>query len=175
MSAHPGIADVAVTSPLPGDVKLYVVLPGGVIPDPDGPEVAAVVEAVSEKKIRPLTDRVAVLPAEPYPLDYQFDYYLTSQQAGYAAAVEANVRQAAEAYEAWQVGKIGRDVVPDELIRLCRAAGVKRIAPVRVLERGGTGAAVAVEPLAFAVLAGSQIAQIPAGVDRVRFAGIEDE
>lgn len=175
LSAHPGIADVTATSPLPGDVKLYVVLTGGIIPDPTGPEITAVLEATSGKKVRPLTDRVAVLPAEAYPLDYQFDYYVTSLQAGYAAAIDVKVREAAAAYEAWQHGRIGRDIVPDELIRLCRAAGAKRIVPVRVLERDETGVAVATEPLAFTPLTGSQIARIPAGVDRVRFAGLEDE
>lgn len=173
-SARPGIADVAVDSPSPGVVHVYVLLEDGVIPDPDGPEIAAVVEALSAKKVRPLTDDVHVLPSSKVDHDYVLTYYLNTSQAGFVDVIDGGVRSAVKKYELWQTGKNGRDINPDELIRLCRVAGAKRIVPEKVT-RNALGEIVASEPLRFKVLAKGQVAYIPDVANRVFFGGLEDE
>jgi phage-related baseplate assembly protein len=156
-------------------VEVYVLLTGGVIPNPDGPEIADVTEAISGKKVRPLTDQVKVGPPEAVPLDYTVTYFITSQQAGFASAIDTDVRNANAAYGTWQKGKIGRDINPDELIRGCRAAGAKRVLLTRVLARDEDGNVTDSEPLAFTPLTRKQEVQIPDDYDRVIFGGVEDE
>lgn len=181
-SARPGIADVAVDSPNPGDVHLYILLDGGVIPEEDGPELADVRAAVSHEKVRPLTDHVLVKPGVPVELDYDFTYYITKQQAAYEDIIAANVKKAAAGYERWQTGKLGLDINPDELVRACRAAGAKRIEPRLIIKEivpGESGEeAQVVEtavPLAFTRLSRMQVAKIPERVGRVRSGGVEEE
>ena len=175
LSARPGIADVVVDSPVPGQVKVYVLLDGGTIPTPDGPEIAAVNAALSAKDVRPLTDQVEVLPPVASDLDYRVTWYLDSRAAGFHDVIAANMRQALAAYESWQTGKIGRDLNPDELIRLCRAAGAKRIVAELVLERDGDGNAVGTEPLAFQAVGKSGIVAIAADYERLYEGGVEDD
>lgn len=173
-SAHPGIADVAVDSPTPGRVHVYVLLENGVIPNPDGPEIAAVVDALSAKKVRPLTDDVHVLPCTKVDHDYVFTYYLSTTQAGFVEVLDEGIKAANRKYESWQRNKNGRDINPDELVRLTRAAGAKRIVAEKVT-RNATGEIITREPLQFKVLAKGQVAYIPDVASRVFFGGLEDE
>jgi phage-related baseplate assembly protein len=181
-SARPGIADVSPDSPSPGVVHLYILLDGGVIPDADGPEIKDVVSAVSGEKVRPLTDLTKVFPAIGVDVDFTFTYYLTKQQAAYADIISENVKKATANYETWQTRKIGRDVNPDELVRACRAAGVKRIEPYLITREttpgDGDGEEQSSEvqiPLQFMQLTKKQVARIPAREKRIIFGGVEEE
>ena len=171
LTAHPDIADVSCYSqPLlqPGDVNVMVLLSGGRIPDPEGPEIAAVKEMISGKKVRPLTDRVYVLPPETIEVDFRIQYYISEPQVAYAPSIDAMVKQAVSEYEKWQTEIIGRDLNPDELIRACKAAGAKRIVPELLDESGEV-----VERMKFRALTRQEVVRFAERDDRVVFAGVE--
>lgn len=57
-SANPDIADVFITSPSPGEVKIVPLMTGGEIPEEE--VLKDVLEACNDKTVRPLTDQVSV-------------------------------------------------------------------------------------------------------------------
>lgn len=119
------IADVIAASPVPGVVKLYVLMRDGTLA---GDEIKrAVLDACSADEVRPLTDQVFVEDAEIVPFDISFAYYIQSGGNKSAADIAAEVRQAVERYKVWQCGKLGRDINPDELREYLYHTGVKRI------------------------------------------------
>ena len=79
------------------------------------------------------------------PYDIAFTYY-TQTDAGISAAdLEAAVQKAVEEYTAWQCGKLGRDINPDELRKYLYRTGIKRIeltAPAFTELRDGSGKTV---------------------------------
>lgn len=119
------IADVIAASPVPGVVKLYVLMRDGTLA---GDEIKrAVLNACSADEVRPLTDQVFVEDAEIVPFDISFAYYIQSGGGKSAADIAAAVQQAVERYKAWQCAKLGRDINPDELREYLYHTGVKRI------------------------------------------------
>ena len=118
------IADVSVDSPAPGEVDVYPLLKGGVIP---GEEILALVrEKLNDRRIRPLTDKVSV--KAPASVTYNIDavYYIDRRDATEAAAIQTHAETAVREFIAWQKEKLGRDINPTELCYRLRAAGVKR-------------------------------------------------
>lgn len=122
-SVSPTITDVAVQSPNPGEVNVYVLTKDGL---PSQEILDAVDEHLNKKTIRPLTDLVHVLAptVEEYAVD--ISYYVNREDAVYAAQIVAAAEAAVNDYVTWQGEKIGRDLNPDELIQRLKAAGVKR-------------------------------------------------
>ena len=119
------IVDVVANSPVPGEVKIYVLMEGGTLA---GEEMKnKVLAACSEDTKRPLTDHVFVEDAEVVPFDINFTYYLQTGRTKSAAEVAAAVNEAVEQYKAWQCGKLGRDINPDELREYLYHTGIKRI------------------------------------------------
>jgi len=133
LTAHGNIYDVSVSGPEDrggerlGEVDVFVMLKGGGIPELDSPELEAVENVLNGEKIRPLTDKVNVLPINAQNVDYTLTWYITTEQATQFAAVQERIQKAVEAYEAWQTERIGRDINPDRLVQLCLAAGAKRV------------------------------------------------
>jgi len=160
LSAHSGISDISVVSPLPGVVNVFVMLKGGEIPDENGTEIKAVYDVLSDKKHRPLTDFLVVLPVNHEPLDYSFRWFITTEQAIFFSDISARIADAVKEYEAWQVERIGRDIIPDRLIRLCQAAGAKRIE---------------ISGLHFTNMDNSSVAHFIENPDRMQFGGVEGE
>jgi len=133
------IADVAVNSPAPGVVKIYVLMEGGT---PAGEEMKGkVLAACSADNVRPLTDYVLVEDAEIVPYEIAFTYYTPSDASISAADLSAAVIQAVANYISWQCGKLGRDINPSYLIGELMKTGVKRVeltAPVFIKLRDGS-------------------------------------
>ena len=119
------IVDVVANSPVPGEVKIYVLMEGGALAREE--MKSKVLAACSEDTKRPLTDHVFVEDAEVVPYDISFTYYLQSGRTRSAAEVAAAVSEAVEQYKAWQCGKLGRDINPDELREYLYHTGIKRI------------------------------------------------
>lgn len=119
MSASPGIADIAVTSPTPGDVNLYPLMSAGL---PDANILALVAARCSGEKVRPLSDQVAVLAPT------QIDYSITAQLVLYANvdadSVIAAANTAASAYAAHLAAGLGQDIVPSQIIAALSVTGV---------------------------------------------------
>nr|WP_325191488.1 baseplate J/gp47 family protein [uncultured Selenomonas sp.]DAV19478.1 MAG TPA: baseplate assembly protein [Caudoviricetes sp.] len=118
------ISDVSVDSPAPGEVDVYPLLKGGVIP---GEEVLSLVrEKLNNRRIRPLTDKVSVKVPESVKYDIEARYYIDRRDATEAAAIQTRAENAVQEFIAWQKEKLGRDINPTELYYRLRAAGVKR-------------------------------------------------
>ena len=119
------ISDVAVDSPTPGEVNVYVLLKGGVLPETE--MLTAVYKTLSADTIRPLTDNVSVLAPQVESYDVDISYWINLEDQTIAAQIVEAAEAAVEEYIAWQSSKIGLDINPDELIYRLKAAGVKRI------------------------------------------------
>lgn len=125
--AHQDICDASATSPSPGRVVLTVLCRGGRIPDPAGPECEAVRKKCSADMERPFTDEVVVGPPAAHAISYQVRWYLENERDAEFQAIEAALKKAVDDFDLRQRSELGLDVVPDDLISACRAAGAKRI------------------------------------------------
>ena len=124
-SVSSAIIDVAVTSPTPGVVNVYPLLESGDLP---GEELLGDVEAyLSADDIRPLTDEVHALAPTARNYAIKVDYWIFSEDQSRAEQIKADVEAAVEQYRLWQQGRIGRDILPDQLIRSVIAAGAARV------------------------------------------------
>lgn len=124
-SVSSAIIDVAVTSPTPGVVNVYPLLEGGEIP---GEELLDDVETyLSSDDIRPLTDEVHALAPTAQNYAIQVDYWIFSEDQSRGDQIKAAVNAAVEEYRLWQQARIGRDILPDQLIRGVIAAGAARV------------------------------------------------
>ena len=125
-SAHQDIADVSVFSPSAGQVKVIFILKDGVLPDAD--MINTVKNYLNDEKIRPLTDQVFVEAPTVVNYDIDFTYYILKDYEPLQAQIQEQVQQAVNDYVLWQKSKIGRDILPEELIsRLKAINGVYRI------------------------------------------------
>ena len=118
------ISDVFVTSENPGEVDVYPLLENGELP---GTEILEnVLEYLSAKNRRPLTDNVFVKC--PSTVDYEINlrYVIAESDAGNAAAITAKVDAAIEDFILWQRSNLGKDINTTELFYRIRAAGAKR-------------------------------------------------
>ena len=118
------IVDVSVDSPAPGEVIVYPLLKGGVIP---GNEILTLVDKkLNDRSIRPLTDKVSVKAPESVKYDVDVLYYIDRRDATEAAQIQARAESTVQEFSAWQKERLGRDINPTELYYRLRAAGVKR-------------------------------------------------
>lgn len=124
-SVSPAIVDVSIDSPTPGVVNVYPLLNGGQIPDATLRE--EILEYLSGDDIRPLTDEVNVLEAIAVPYSINVRYFIRNEDRNKGETIQKAVAEAVENYRNWQQGKIGRDIIPSELVRNIINAGAYRI------------------------------------------------
>ena len=119
------IADVVVNSPSAGEVRIYVLMNDGTIAGTT--MKGLVLAACNAEDVRPLTDKVIVGDPDEVSYDVNLTYYI-SNQASSSAEIAAAVQDAVDKYNAWQSGKLGRDINPSKLISMVMAVdGVKRV------------------------------------------------
>ncbi|ARD47566.1 baseplate J/gp47 family protein [Sporosarcina sp. P33] len=123
-TASAAILDVSVDTPEPGRIFIGVLLRNGELPTEEILE--KVRTKLSSKKVRPLTDFVAVGSPEVIYYDLDIRYFISSE-AEDKALIEQNVEEAIQKYIIWQRSKIGRDINPSRLISECIRAGAKRV------------------------------------------------
>ncbi len=158
LSASGQISDVSVLSPDPGCVDVYILLAGGVIPAPAADILDTVQDYLDDETRRPLTDLVSVKAPVAGNYDITLTYYIGRSQAAQVDAIRTAVDAAVAAYTAWQRARIGRDINPDELLRLILNAGAKRV--------------VITAPV-YTALDATQVAQ--EGATTVTYGGLEDD
>ncbi|MGO1000826.1 baseplate assembly protein [Lysobacter sp. CA196] len=122
LKASQAIVDVAVLSPVPGEVKLYPLTETGL---PDATLLSLVEAICSADKVRPLTDHVQA--RAPVPVDYTIAAALTLYAHTDAATVQAQARAAAERYAADRAAGLGRDIVPTQVIAALSVPGVYEV------------------------------------------------
>lgn len=127
-SADVNIVDVAVTSPSAGVVNVYPLLKDGAIPD--SAMLAKVLAEVNADDRRPLTDSVSVLAPTAVSYDITLTYYISADRSTEVTAIRAaieNANGALDQYEAWQYGKLGRAITPDDMLSKMYTAGAYRV------------------------------------------------
>lgn len=150
------IIDVSATSPTPGTAEIRPLMEGGEIPTQT--ILDAVYDKLSKDTVRPLTDHVVVLAPTVKSYNVNYIYYISSQNAARAAEIQTAVSDATSNYNLWQRSKLGRDINPDELISLVKAAGAKRL--------------VVTSPV-FEVVAESEVAR--SATVSITYGGLENE
>ncbi|MEY9975724.1 baseplate J/gp47 family protein [Lysinibacillus sp. RC79] len=125
-SASQEIVDATVDSPVEGEVDIRVLMRNGRIPTEE--EIKLVEETVSSKKVRPLTDKVAI--GAPNVVEYEavVEYWIARKNATISTIIEEQVNSAFQKYQVWQREKMGRDVDLSELIARLKQAGASRVA-----------------------------------------------
>ena len=122
-SASPSIVDVAVTSPVPGQVNIYPLLEGGEMP---GEEILDAVQTIcNADKIRPLTD--TVVTAAPTVIDYSISVQLTLLDTAVEQKVINDVTAALNAYKDSRLNRIGLDVIRNKIASICMLTGVYNV------------------------------------------------
>ncbi|MDH0343607.1 baseplate assembly protein [Chromobacterium haemolyticum] len=137
LRAHQDIADVAVISASlqqqngelksanqvpPGVVRLYPLTKTGMPPDSLLSVVAA---ACSADRVRPLTDLVEVLAPEDY--GYRVRARLTPNRDVDPKTVQQQAQAAVGAFVQAQAERLGRDIVPSQLIATLSVPGVYQV------------------------------------------------
>jgi phage-related baseplate assembly protein len=127
LSADPDIIQCVVYSApeIAGEVWLYPLLSGGVVPTDD---ILTLVEAAcSDSTRRPVTDFVTAYAPTLVTYTLDITYYIVSENEVLFATIQAAVEQAVADWILWQRSFISRDLNGDELIKRCLEAGAKRI------------------------------------------------
>lgn len=127
-SADVDIVDVAVTSPLDGEVNVYILMKDGLIPNQSVLDKVTV--EVNADNRRPLTDKVTVFASTAINYDINVTYYISEDRSTEVSAIRAAIEDpggAVDQYEAWQYGKLGRAITPDDLQSRMYNAGAYRV------------------------------------------------
>lgn len=123
MSVSGDVADVSVYSPSAGVVEIAVIKDNGEIPSSNDEIIRMILDACSDKNVRPLTDNVRVVPATAVPANIDVTYYVANGDTSKITAIESAV----EKYKTWQTEKVGRAILPDQLNTLMREAGAAKV------------------------------------------------
>ena len=86
-----------------------------------------IAEACNADSVRPLTDEVSVNDPELHYFDVAATYYISKSSQESLIEIQSKVNAAADAFVAWQQGKLGRDVNPSKLHSLLMETGIKRV------------------------------------------------
>lgn len=124
-SASAAISDVAVDSPTPGLVNIYILAQGGTLPSQE--LVDATAAYLSDEDRRPLTDELHVYAPTAASFGVVLKYWISVERQAELEAIQSAVEQAVQNYVEWQTKKIGRDIVPDKLVQLAVEAGAWRV------------------------------------------------
>jgi phage-related baseplate assembly protein len=127
-SADVSIIDVKPVTPSANEIKVYVLLKGGQLPDPT--IVAKVEAALNKRDVRPLTDHVEVLAPEEMIYNVELTYYIWAERSTEVTTIRASIEDpggAIDQYVDWQRSKLGRSITPDNLLAKMYAAGAARI------------------------------------------------
>ena len=124
-TVHQDIEDVSVFSPSPGVVKVVFLLKDGKIPNPQMIELVR--KHLSDEKVRPLTDQVIVEAPQVVNYDINLTYYIHKKDKALISRIQERVNNAIQDFINWTKTKIGRDVLPEELIRRVKEAGAYRV------------------------------------------------
>ncbi len=124
-NVSPDIGDVVVCSEVPGEVDVYFLMSDGAMPE--DAMLQKVKDYLNDRTIRPLTDKVSVMPPAAQDYVVELTYYIAASNKSEVSAIQANVSAAVSSYNMWQTEKIGRDINPSYLIQKMMEAGIKRV------------------------------------------------
>ena len=123
LSAHGGVEDASVTSPVPGLVLVSILgRTGDGLPTPE--ILTAVTARLTAETVRPLTDQVIVQPAEIIP--YTVDAHITLYPGPSSDPVLESARAALNA-TVTELQRIGYDITRSALIAALHRPGVQNV------------------------------------------------
>jgi phage-related baseplate assembly protein len=123
LSANPDIIDVAITSPIPGQVNIYPLLSdGSTTPQQVLDQVYATCNA---ETVRPLTDTVVV--EAPTIVDYDLVLDLTIYNTAIGSDVQAAVLAALQSFVDLRRQSLGQDLTDSQIIRQAQIDGVYKV------------------------------------------------
>lgn len=114
-SAHPSIVDVAVITTAPGEVTLYPLCAGGVLPSTE--IQSAVLSICDDEKVRPQNDTVKV--DVPVVVNYSINVEITTYSGAINPDVLTEVNNNLNAFKQARNNRLGMDVVRTQLSALC--------------------------------------------------------
>ena len=123
-STSTNIVDVVAYSPSATNVDIYVLTDSLTLTNELKKRIE---EMLNTDNIRPLTDNVTVKQAIKTSYTIDFDYYIDKSNETLVNVIKNNVEKSVKEFKTWQQNKMGRDINPDELIKLLKLAGVKRV------------------------------------------------
>ena len=123
-STSTNIVDVVAYSPSATNVDIYVLTDSLTLTNELKKRIE---EMLNTDNIRPLTDNVTIKQAIKTSYTIDFDYYIDKSNETLVNVIKNNVEKAVKDFKTWQQNKMGRDINPDELIKLLKLAGVKRV------------------------------------------------
>lgn len=106
-----------------GSVTVYILMRDGTLPAEE--VISGLQDFLQDREIRPMTDKVEVLPPEVRSFDLDLAYTIDRSNQSQADTIQRKVEVAVNDYIQWQTTQIGRDIDPSELIRRVREAGAK--------------------------------------------------
>lgn len=113
MSAHQDIVDVAVMSPTPGVVNVYILTKNG---NPTTEILSLVSNTLNDEKIRPLTDQVAIL--SPTRIDFSISANVTIYDFADSGMVRKTINEKIMEYISDMKSKLGKDIIRSQIIAL---------------------------------------------------------
>lgn len=116
LTADPDIIDVAIDSPDGNIINIYPLMTGGELPDQE--TLDKIEEVCSADDVRPMTDIVTAIAPTQVSYDIQIKYYCAQENEADTIKAVEGTGGAVDQYIAWQSGKLGRDINPDQLRRL---------------------------------------------------------
>lgn len=119
------IVDVVTLSPDRGVVDIRILLKNGVLPSQE--LLDQVIMVCSDKKVRPLTDKVTASAPEIIYYDVVVQYWVLHAKSTVLSAIQNEINTAFQDYLKWQKEKMGRDVDLSELIARLKKAGAYRV------------------------------------------------
>jgi phage-related baseplate assembly protein len=134
LSVNPSIIDVAVTTPVPGTVNVYVLTGPITVQPASSPNnagianstlLAQVLAALSADDVRPLTDTVVALAVTE--VDYAITGTVTLFADADVASTGAAVNAAAQEIALALASRIERDIVPSEIVAALSVPGVYQV------------------------------------------------
>lgn len=130
-SANPGIIDVSVTSPNPGQVNLYPLMTDGTLPNTQ--VLNQVYAACNDERVRPLTDTVLVLA--PVVISYDIELELILLNSAVPSEVESLVINSIQEYTNEKKHRLGLDIVKSEIVKIAKE--VQGVYDVNVVQPSG--------------------------------------
>lgn len=128
-SVSSAVADVAVTSPVPGEVDVRVLLKNNM--EATETVLKEIEDKLSASDVRPLTDKVTVKEPEKNDFGVNIKFFIPKECKTECIQVEEAARKAIDQYIMWQTGKMGRDINPSKLISMVMDTGIKRVEVIK--------------------------------------------
>lgn len=119
------IEDVSITSPDPREVEIRCILADGELPQEE--YINGLTAYLNSPDIKMLTDLISVQAPDTVNYNINMTYYINQSDSASALTIQNAVNNAVSKYIMWQKTKIGRDINPDELVKLVKEAGAKRV------------------------------------------------